>query len=64
MPGLAQTVVAEYEAGEAWPTSYSTSKLKFQDLSHLFPFCNSCFSILSFKKKKKGKERDQCRIVK
>lgn len=61
MPGLDQTVVAEYEAGEAWPTLYSTPKLKFQDLSHLFPFCNSCFSIPSLKKKKK-KERKETSV--
>lgn len=47
MPGLDQTVVAEYEAGEAWPTLYSTPKLKFQDLSHLsFQFVTAVF--LSF----------------
>lgn len=47
MPGLDQSVVAEYEAGEAWSTLYSPPKLEFQDLSHLsFHFVTAVF--LSF----------------
>lgn len=47
MPGLDQTVVAEYEAGEAWPALYSTPKSELQDLSHLsFHFVTAVF--LSF----------------